>query len=283
MTSVTSQQTAQHADFTWPALVACDIDGTLLHTGQPVTPAVRAAVADVAAAGHHVVLATGRSLVGALPVALELGLDDAWIVASNGAVTAHVKSGEYEVTDLHVVVPESIVRLVVEAMPGIRIATEVVGVGYRVNIPFPDGELNGEQRSVASLDELWAEPTPRLALQGPSAYGLVPALRALSLTAIATRSDWVDVTPPALSKATALDKVRRQLGVEYQATVAIGDGENDLEMLRWATQSIAMGHAPAYVQSEADRVTGTIGEDGAAAALLSLLDRDVPTASSQEI
>jgi hydroxymethylpyrimidine pyrophosphatase-like HAD family hydrolase len=93
----------------------------------------------------------------------------------------------------------------------------------------------------------------------------------MSLTVIETRPDWLDVTPPALSKATALDKVRRQLGVEYQATAAIGDGENDREMLRWAAQPIAMGHAPDRVQDEAGRVTGTIDEDGAAAALLSLL------------
>lgn len=271
MTSATPQRTARYLELTAPALVACDVDGTLLHTGQPASAAVRAAVDRVRAAGHHIVLATGRSLAGALPVAAELELDDVWIVASNGAITAHLVDGEHEITDLHVIEPELPVRLAVEAMPGIQVAAEEVGIGYCVNIPFPDGELPGIQRSAASLADLWADWTPRIALRGPGAYGLVPALRAMGLTAIATRSDWVDVTPPALSKATALDKVRRQLGVDYQATVAIGDGENDREMLRWAAQSIAMGHAPADVQSEADRVTGTIDEDGAAAALLSLV------------
>jgi hydroxymethylpyrimidine pyrophosphatase-like HAD family hydrolase len=258
-------------DLTAPALVACDIDGTLINTGEPPTPAVRAAVDQVRAAGHHIVLATGRSLVGALDAALELGLDDVWLVASNGAVTAHLVGGAYEVTDLHTIEPEPVVRVAVDAMPGIRIATEVVGVGYRVNIPFPYGELNGVQHSVDTFKDLWAEPTPRLVIYGPAALSLVPALYAMGLTVIATRPDWLDVTPPALSKATALDKVRRHLGVEYQATAAIGDGENDLEMLRWATQSIVMGHAPAHVQAVADRATGTINDDGAAAALLSLL------------
>lgn len=271
VTTRDSQHTAHHLDLAVPSLVACDIDGTLINTGQPPTSAVRAAVADVVVAGHHVVLATGRSLVGALPVAVELGLDDTWIVASNGAVTAHLTDGGYKITDLHTIEPEPVVRVAVDAMPGIRVAAEVVGVGYRVNMPFPDGELNGVQHSVDAIRELWADPTPRLAIYGPTAFGLVPVLRAMGLTAIATRSDWVDVTPPALSKATALDKVRRHLGVEYQATAAIGDGENDLEMLRWATQSIVMGHAPAHVQAAADRATGTIDDDGAATALLSLL------------
>ncbi|MDR7385194.1 HAD family hydrolase [Promicromonospora iranensis] len=271
MTSATPQRTARPTELTAPALVACDIDGTLLDTGHPPTVAVRAAVERVRAAGHHIVLATGRSLVGALDAVDVLGLDDVWVVASNGAVTAHVTGREYRVTDLHEVEPEAAVRVAVEAMPGIRVAAELVGVGYRVNIQFPDGELNGEQHSVDTLEELWADATPRLALYGPAAFGLAPILRAMSLTVIETRPDWLDVTPPALSKATALDKVRRHLGIEYRATGAIGDGENDLEMLRWATQSIAMGHAPAHVRAVADREAGTIDDDGAAEALLSLL------------
>lgn len=272
MTSATPQQTTRPLDLTAPTLVACDIDGTLINTGQPPTVVVRAAVERVRAAGHHIVLATGRSLIGALDAAVELGLDDVWLVASNGALTAHLTGGEYEITDLHGIEPEQVVRVAVEAMPGIRVATEVVGVGYRVNIPFPDGELNGDQRSVDTLEELWAEPTPRLAIYGPGAFGLVPMLRAMKLTVIETRPDWLDVTPPRLSKATALEQVRAELGVESWDTAAIGDGENDVEMFRWAARSIVMGHAPSHVQGYADRATGPIRDDGAAVALLSLLD-----------
>jgi hydroxymethylpyrimidine pyrophosphatase-like HAD family hydrolase len=271
MTSATPQRTAKHFELTAPALIACDVDGTLLHTGQPASAGVLAAVEQVRAAGHHVVLATGRSLVGAMGAAAALGLDDVWMVASNGAVTAHLVGDEYEITDLHVMEPEPVVRLAVEAMPGIRVAAELVGVGYRVNIPFPDGDLPGMQRSVGSLAELWAETTPRLALHGPMASGLVPAMRAMTLTAIATRHDWVDVTPPHLSKASALEKIRTELDVELWDTAAIGDSDNDMEMLGWAARGIAMGHAPAHVLATADYATGTIDDDGAASALLSLL------------
>jgi hydroxymethylpyrimidine pyrophosphatase-like HAD family hydrolase len=210
-------------------------------------------------------------LVGALPVARQIGLDDGWIVASNGAVTARISDGECEVVEQHDVDAAEAIHVAVTAVPGIRIAAEIVGVGYRVNIPFPDGELNGAQHSVTSLEELWATPTPRLALHGPGVYRAVHALRALGPTAIPTRSDWVDVTSRGLSKATALEKVRTELGVEDYATVAIGDGENDLEMLMWATTGFAMGDAPVPVIAAADHVTGTIDQDGAASALRSLL------------
>jgi HAD superfamily hydrolase (TIGR01484 family) len=271
MTTTTPQEpTPPTAVFTGHMLVACDIDGTLLRTGQPATAAVCAAAAEVRAAGHHIVLATGRSLVGALPVAVQLGLDDVWIVASNGAVTAHVVGDVYRVTTRHDIDAEGAIRLAVTAAPGIRVAAEDVGEGYRVNLPFPGHELNGTQHSVHALDEVWADPTPRLALYGPSVYRLVPALRALDLTAIATRLDWVDVTAPRISKATALENVRTELGVEDHDTVAIGDSENDIEMLSWAARSYAMAHAPAFVIAAADHLTGTVGDDGAASALRSL-------------
>ncbi|GAA2237031.1 HAD family hydrolase [Promicromonospora sukumoe] len=254
---------------TGPALVACDIDGTLARTGQPISPEVCRAASAVRATGHHIVLATGRSLAGAIPIAHELGLDDVWIVASNGAVTAHLVGDYYQVTEQHTVDAEAAIRAAVRTVPGIRVATEDVGVGYRVNIPFPPGQLNGLQHSVTQPNELWARPTPRVALYGPSAYRLVWALQGLGLTAIATRPDWVDVTAGGISKATALDRVRAILGVHH--TVAIGDSENDVEMLTWAADGIAMGHAAAFVIAAADRITGTIDDDGAASALWSLL------------
>lgn len=263
--------TSSAALSTSPHLVACDIDGTLVLTGHPATRAVRDAASAVRAAGHHIVIATGRSLVGALPVAEELGLDDVWIVASNGAVTAHLVGRDYEVTERHDVDAEVAIRVAVSTLPGIQVAAEIVGVGYRVNIPFADGELNGEQRSVAGIEQLWANPTPRLALHGVGAYRLVQPLRMLGLTVNETRSDWVDVTAPRISKASALEKVRTELGIELFDTAAIGDGENDIEMFHWARRSIVMGHAPQHVQGQADHATGTITDDGAAAALRSLL------------
>ena len=212
MTTTTPQEpTLPLAAFTGQMLVACDIDGTLLRTGRPVSAAVHDAATAVRAAGHHLVLATGRSLTGALPVAEQLGLADTWIVSSNGAVTARVTGGAVEIIERHDLDAESAVRLAVAAAPGVRISAEIVGVGYRINIPFPDGELNGTQFDVLDLEGLWAIPTPRLALHEPGIYRIAPALCALGLTAISTRFDWIDVTARGISKAIALGATRSRM------------------------------------------------------------------------
>lgn len=253
-----------------PALVALDIDGTLLLSGtMQIADAVRTAVARFLAAGNHAVLASGRSLVGVLPVAGELGLSCGWVIASNGAITArldHRAPRGYVLEDVQNFDPGPVVQLARAILPGIQIGAERVGWGYDVTHLFPTGELNGAQQ-IASPDHLGERHTTRLVLRGAGVDRLLDPVRAAGLTAHQVEAGWVDVTPPGLSKATALERVRANLGVEPTRTVAIGDGHNDLEMFRWAAHAIAMGHAPAVVREAADEVTGTPDEHGAATAL----------------
>lgn len=96
-------------------------------------------------------------------------------------------------------------------------------------------------------------------------------LRAAGFTAIATRRDWVDITVRNVSKATAAERVRRDLDIPIERTVAIGDAENDVELLQWAWRGVAMGHAGRQVRDAADEVTGTIEQEGAVRVLRSLL------------
>jgi hydroxymethylpyrimidine pyrophosphatase-like HAD family hydrolase len=70
-----------------------------------------------------------------------------------------------------------------------------------------------------------------------------------------------------VSKASALAGVARALGIDRADVLAVGDGDNDRAMLRWAGLGVAMGQAPPEVKADADEVTGTVLEDGLAAVL----------------
>ncbi|WP_369373987.1 HAD family hydrolase [Promicromonospora sp. Populi] len=251
-------------------LAALDIDGTLAPSGtMQIAHAVQDAVSRFRAAGHHVVLASGRSLVGVLPIARILGLTDGWVIASNGAITARLNQRAlrgYELEDVQNFDPGPVVRLARAMFPGVQIGAERVGWGYDVTHLFPTGQLNGAQQ-IVSPDYLGERSTTRLVLRGPGVERLAGPVRAAGLTALLLEPGWVDVTAPGLSKATALEKVRANLGIDPSRTAAIGDGENDLEMLRWAAHGVAMGHAPARVREMADGVTGTLDQHGAASAL----------------
>lgn len=261
------------------ALIALDIDGTIAPPGSmDVSAAVRAAVADVLAAGHHPVLASGRSLVGVLPVALQLGLTEGWVVASNGAVTARLDSRKprgYLLHDVRTFDPLPVVRRARAAYPGVQIGVEDVGRGYRVTRVFGPYEVNGAQHPVG-VEQITDRPVTRMILRAPGIVDLRRKLQAIGVTVNSDGDDWLDITPPHLSKATALDEVRNLLEVHERRTIAVGDGVNDIEMLTWAHRGVAMGHAPAEVRAAANEVTGTLAQDGAAAVLRSLLPESIP-------
>ena len=86
---------------------------------------------------------------------------------------------------------------------------------------------------------------------------------------------WLDISPEGVSKASALDVVRQRLRVDPQATLAAGDGHNDIEMLGWAEYGIAMGDADETTRAAADYVTGPVREDGLVPVLRSFLPQRV--------
>lgn len=252
-------------------LLAFDIDGTLLETGRPPSDNVIREARAAVKAGHHFVLATGRSLVGAVRAAQQLGLRGGWIVSSNGAVTARIGDGKVTIVERHLVDVEAVVRYVAPKVR-LRIAAEIPGHGYRTAGVFGPRELSGALYP-SNLEGLWSAPTPRVALVGEGAAWLVDGLRQMGVTAHAVNAEWVDITRGGVSKASALERVRTALGISATATVAVGDSGNDLEMLRWAARGVAMAHAPVHVRQSANEVTGTLAQDGAAQVLRSIAGR----------
>ena len=161
-----------------------------------------------------------------------------------------------------------IVRMVLEHLPDAMVAVEEIGVGYRINRHFPDGEITGEMK-LESVDELVAEPVTRVIIRDPHSseeefvelaekVGLQGTNYFIGWTA------WLDLAPEGVSKASALAEVAERLGVAQQDVLAIGDGRNDVEMLRWAGRGVAMGQSPLEVQEAADDVTETVHNDGVA-------------------
>jgi HAD superfamily hydrolase (TIGR01484 family) len=263
---------------TW-RLLGLDIDGTITQWGDLVSPAIVQAVEQVRMCRNHVVLATGRSILATLPVAEELGIRRGWVVCSNGAVTVRLNPqtyGGYDIVEKVTFNPRAALELIQQEMPDAKYAVEDLGVGYRVSQEFPPGELAGRQRAV-SFEELYEVEATRVVIRAPGHAvtrfdTLVAKIGLDEVTYTVGQSAWLDLTPPGVSKASALEALRRQLGIYPDHTVAIGDGYNDISMLEWAGSSTAMGNAPDSVKAVADSVTGTVEEEGVLAVLELLID-----------
>ena len=146
------------------------------------------------------------------------------------------------------------------------VAVEEVRVGYRVNRAFPSDELGGSIR-VQEIDELIGEPVTRVIIRSPehsteefrevvADLGLTDTNYYIGYTA------WLDIAPMGTSKASGLDFLCQHLGIAQSDVLAVGDGNNDIEMLAWAGRGVAMGQALDEVIAVADDVTGSIDDDG---------------------
>ena len=249
-------------------LLALDLDGTTLNHMGELSPAVRDAIAalpeEVA-----VVVATGRSIIATTPILEALGLQRGYAVCSNGALTIELDPGTeqgYTVIDMVTFDPRPVLEKMRVALPDALIAVEEPGVGFKVSRHFPDGELMGQSREV-DWDELIAHPVTRVTLRQPetSAEDFMDLVERAGLHEVSYAvgwSAWLDINPEGVSKASALEMVRRHLQVEPIHTIACGDQRNDLEMLHWAAWGVAMDNAPDQVKAIADEVTGHVDDDG---------------------
>jgi Cof subfamily protein (haloacid dehalogenase superfamily) len=264
-----------------PRLVALDIDGTLLKwvegvgtTYEQISPPVYDAVHRVLDAGVPVVLASGRSPHGMTRIADQLGLhtdgdDPVWVVASNGAVVFRYPPLEVVHEETFDAAPA--VAAVLEHHPTALVAVEERGIGYRVNRPFPIGELTGGM-TIAPVDELVAGPVSRVIIRDPDAtaddfVALAERLGLQGTDYVVGWTAWLDLAPVGVNKASGLRLVADELGVEAPDVLAIGDGRNDIEMLEWAGRGVAMGQSVEVVREAADAVTGTVHDEGAATEL----------------
>jgi hydroxymethylpyrimidine pyrophosphatase-like HAD family hydrolase len=270
-----------HKPIGWqPKVVALDIDGTLLQwidgasdDAALLSERVRGAIRSVAEVGTHIVLASGRSPHSMLAVAELLGLadpaDPCWLVAANGAQVMRypplreVFREEFDARDY--------VAAITTAYPSVRIAVEATHGGYLVSEPFPPGELGGIS-TVTPIAAMGLAAVTRVIVRDPSATvedfdEMVTRLGLHGTEYVVGWTAWLDINPLGVSKASGLDHVVGELGCTADEVLAIGDGRNDLEMLRWAGHGVAMGQAVAEVLEVADAITKPVAEDGVAVEL----------------
>ena len=89
---------------------------------------------------------------------------------------------------------------------------------------------------------------------------ILKGVQAAEITAWWNRA--VDIIPINAGKGIGIEKVLKYYGIEKSQSMAFGDGNNDIEMLKAVGNGIAMGNASDDLKAVADEICGDVSEDG---------------------
>jgi Cof subfamily protein (haloacid dehalogenase superfamily) len=268
------------------ALVAVDLDGTLIGESLQISDIDCQAIESAKQQGVEICLATGRLFSAARPFALSLGLSG-FLIPLNGAAVYRIATGEL----VRAVPLEKDVA--VEALDAFRAG------GFRSQLYFDDHlYLDGTDERTADYLRL-SRVTPimvpdlraLLTTDPPDAPGPMKVLGISAeesvqagVSALRERFGnranvfrslrrFLEVTDPGANKGAALAWIAGQLNIPLDRTAAIGDSDNDVSMFEKAGQSFAVAGGTPAALSGAKTLVGPRGS-GVADALRAILDRE---------
>lgn len=265
-------------------LLVSDMDGTLLTTDKRISDQNQAALKRFQAAGGRFTIATGRSIVSAsryVNALREKGIKlDAPAILFNGAAIYDFRQDQML---WHTRMPEELPAYLA------RVKAQFPEVGIEV--------LYEEKTKVVThnrfvRDHLEIESLPyQMADIKDLVPGAIKTLFALEhekipcfarfleeqhftgVSYVESAEFYYEMLPFGNSKGEALSHLAQYAKVSLDQIAAVGDYNNDIEMIRTAGLGAAMGNALDAVKNAADRTVSTNDQDGLAELIEYMMNR----------
>ena len=278
-------------------IISLDLDGTLLDSQKRLSEANRAALEEAAAKGVHIVPTTGR-FFGMMPQAVRDLPFVRYAITINGA---QVYDRETDNAIVREEIPLDMALDIIRLLDGY----DVIYDCYRSNWGWMTGSLQAKAEDYATdahylkMVREFRNPVPELKeyLESTAAEGDVQKVMLFARNtpgselvtkaitdAVAERfpsikttsSTWnnLELNISTAHKGNSLKRFAEHLGYTLENCMALGDGTNDLSMIKAAGLGVAMSNAHPLVLAAADHVTASNDEDGVAKAIRDfVLDR----------
>ncbi|MFW6289016.1 MAG: Cof-type HAD-IIB family hydrolase [Spirochaetota bacterium] len=260
-------------------LIATDIDDTLLAPDGSLPEGNHTALQRLHEAGVVIVFCSGRADISIRGIASRIlePADDEYYISFNGArvVTADSRT----VVSRHYVGPDGVRKAAAYAREhGLHIQgydhdefvveresefveryARATGTSYRVVNNLADALPDGSPKLLLTdTHEILLEHRRRLNEIGADAQDE-------GFVAMFSKPHYLEIVATGVNKGDALERLAATLSIPIESTIALGDGENDIEMITAAGTGLAVANATASARQAADIVLESRGEDAAMA------------------
>ena len=268
-------------------LLVLDVDGTLLNSQKEISSHTLSALLKAQHMGIHIVLASGRSTNGVMPIAKKLELDKfgGYILSYNGGQIIQAEDGKLLFEKR--ISPEWIPYFYQKALnnnftiftyhqdfiltnraddPHVIQEAELNGMRIIQTDNFPEAVdfapckcmlASDDEEALIGLENHWKKRLD----------GVLGAFR--------SEPYFLEVVPQFIDKGNTLGVLLSMLNIQPEEVIAMGDGVCDVTMLQLAGLGIAMGNAVDSVKACVDKVTLTNDQDGVAAAVERIVLADI--------
>lgn len=247
-------------------LLASDMDGTLLDSRSELSAENTLAVKRLVDSGKFFVLTTGRPYQAVTKYVQALNLENMPLILYNGAM---VVIGKERV--LNLTIPDELVAEIAKIGHDRR-STMICWANDKLYAEY-DGE---KLRNYMKISDVLPEIIPDLSVLKnvtkfvwyDSPEETIRNYKELSekykgkLNVHPSRKDFLEFVNKDCSKAKALEIIAERLSIKRSEIIAVGDGYNDLSMLRWAGLGVAMENAPDEVKNQVGLVSPNNDKNG---------------------
>ena len=264
-------------------VLALDLDGTILGTDFALPELTTAVIQAVQQGGTQIVIATGRTFRSARIVARSMGLSGP-MITHQGAQIRDIESGD------------ALFSTTIPLAPARDVLAELEREDVTTTVYLDDVIYVSHMTS--QLERFQTNTGVDIRVVGPLSIGIEAPPTKIVVNGDAERLDevqqrlnsrfdgrlkvakswpiFLEIAAAGVSKAAALRFLAAREGFTAADVVAFGDSAIDIDMLEWAGLGVAVASAPDEVRLAADRLCGTVGEQGVAHFLLDLAGAGLP-------
>jgi len=250
-------------------LIALDLDGTLLDSNEKISEKNIECIKEASKKGVKIIITTGRSYLSAERFIEQIGVPDP-VITYNGAIIGNTQNTMKTLT-----LNDSLISDVINLLKDLDYAPIIYLTDHKKYYQsfgryskdfweFSRGFEKGLIRVEDITGEKWkgvlrisvvADRPDILLLHSEIKHHLGTRVRTVD-TFFADWNFWIfEVLHPESSKSKALEYLCNSFHIRREEVIAVGDNNNDLDMISWAGLGVAMRNGLENVIREADYVT----------------------------